>query len=125
MWERGIEVFHEPAPKFGPAFIHRDFHPGNVLWRRGRVTGVVDWQAASIGPAWADVAHCRANLFRYGLDVADCFTKLAEQQAEVSYHPWAEIVAIIDFLDGLREEPGADAFTTEEALARAIAELGG
>jgi aminoglycoside phosphotransferase (APT) family kinase protein len=125
VWERAVEVFYESASEFPAVFIHRDFHPGNVLWRRGRVTGVVDWQAASIGPAWADVAHCRANLFRYGLDVADRFTKLWEQQAGASYHPWADIVAIVDFLDGLREGPGADAFTTEEALARAVAGLGG
>jgi aminoglycoside phosphotransferase (APT) family kinase protein len=125
VWERAVEVVRDPAPEFRAVFIHRDFHPGNVLWRRGRVSGVVDWQAASIGPAWADVAHCRVNLFRYGLEVADRFTDLWERQAGVSYHPWAEIVAIVGFLDGLREDPGADAFTTEDALARAVAELGG
>lgn len=76
----------------------------------------------------ASAAGCRPlprQSFRYGLDVADRFTKLWEQQAGASYHPWAEIVAIVDFLDGLREDPGADAFTTEEALARAVAGLGG
>ncbi|WP_081412680.1 phosphotransferase [Fictibacillus gelatini] len=24
-------------------FIHRDYHPCNVLWEDGRLTGVVDW----------------------------------------------------------------------------------
>ncbi len=45
IWARAIERFHQPTPDgAGPAvFIHRDFHPGNVLWRRGSVTGVVDW----------------------------------------------------------------------------------
>jgi hypothetical protein len=70
----------------------------------------VDWQAASVGPACVDVAHCRANLFRHGLEVADRFTVLWEQQAGLSYRPWAEIVAIIGFLDGLLDDPGCDAF---------------
>ncbi|MGH2874300.1 MAG: hypothetical protein ACRDL5_17805 [Solirubrobacteraceae bacterium] len=52
-------------------------------------------------------------------------TDLWAQQARLSYHPWAEIVAIIGFLDGLREDPAADAFVTEDALGRAVAELGG
>ena len=33
--------------------LHRDFDPGNVLWRRGTVSGAVDWQDARTGPAVA------------------------------------------------------------------------
>jgi len=105
-------------------FIQRDFHPGNVLWRRGTVTGVVDWQSASIGPAWADVAHCRVNLFRYGLEVADRFTDIWEQLSNRSYHPWAEVVWIVGCLDGLRDGQASDDFVMEEALARAVGDMG-
>jgi hypothetical protein len=73
VWERAFEIFHGPAPAAERVFIQRDFHPGNVLWMRGSVSGVVDWQAACLGPPTADVGHCRANLFRYGLEVADRF----------------------------------------------------
>jgi aminoglycoside phosphotransferase (APT) family kinase protein len=66
VWEEAIEIFHGPAPDEPAVFIQRDFHPGNVLGRYGKVSGVVDWQAASIGPAALDVAHCRANLLGYG-----------------------------------------------------------
>src|SRR6266851_2616655 len=59
VWERAAEISHGPAPRLPAVLVHRDFHPGNVLWRRGRVSGVVDWQAACTGPAVADVAHCR------------------------------------------------------------------
>ncbi|MGH9086685.1 MAG: hypothetical protein ACRDYZ_00970 [Acidimicrobiales bacterium] len=34
------------------------------------------------------------------------------------------VVTIVGFLDGLRDDPGSDRFTMEEALARAVAELG-
>jgi len=42
MWERAAEISHGPPPGLPAVLLHRDFHPGNVLWRRGTVTGVVD-----------------------------------------------------------------------------------
>ena len=39
-----------------PAFLHMDYWPGNVLWRSGCVSAVLDWDAAAYGdPArmWA------------------------------------------------------------------------
>lgn len=50
LWERAAEISHGPAPNLPAVLVHRDFHPGNVLWQRGVVTGVVDWQAACTGP---------------------------------------------------------------------------
>lgn len=129
LWTRAVELFHGPTPDdAGPGlFIHRDFHPGNVLWRRGKVTGVVDWASASVGPACVDVGHCRGNLFGYGLEVADRFTATWERLAGAPYHPWADVVTIIGFLDGLRDEPPPtpERFLMEEALARAVAQLNG
>lgn len=48
-------------------FLHRDFHPGNVLFTGTpgtelRISGVVDWVETSWGPADLDVAHCSTNL---------------------------------------------------------------
>src|SRR4051794_5431144 len=37
VWERAMAIFRGPALDRQRVFIHRDFHPGNVLWRRGRV----------------------------------------------------------------------------------------
>lgn len=122
-WERAVEIFHAPPPDLPPVFVQRDFHPGNVLWRRGAVSGLVDWQAACVGPASVDVAHCRANLFRYGMEVADRFTATWQRQTGEQHHPWADVVTIVGFLDGLRDEPGSDRFVVEEALVRAVREL--
>jgi aminoglycoside phosphotransferase (APT) family kinase protein len=128
IWARAIERFHQPTPDAaGPAvFIHRDFHPGNVLWRRGSVTGVVDWASASIGPACVDIGHCRGNLFQYGLEVADRFTAIWERLTGASYHPWADVATIVGSLDDLRDEPPphGERVLVEDALARAVAELG-
>jgi Ser/Thr protein kinase RdoA (MazF antagonist) len=31
---RAIEIWHTQMPAYRPGFLHRDFHPGNVLWQR-------------------------------------------------------------------------------------------
>ena len=65
VWAAAIEVVRLPAPPYEGRFLHRDFHPGNVLFdgRAGaRITGVVDWVTTSWGPADLDVAHCCTNL---------------------------------------------------------------
>lgn len=41
---------------------HGDYQHFNVLWQDGRVSGVVDWTMAGIGPRGVDVGHCRLNL---------------------------------------------------------------
>jgi aminoglycoside phosphotransferase (APT) family kinase protein len=69
VWAAAIDVIREPAPQYEGRFLHRDFQPGNVLFdvppsrpADARLTGVVDWAAASWGPADLDVAHCSTNL---------------------------------------------------------------
>jgi aminoglycoside phosphotransferase (APT) family kinase protein len=68
-WAAAIEVIRRPAPPGRGRFLHRDFQPGNVLFdvpsptpAEARISGVVDWAAASWGPADLDVAHCCTNL---------------------------------------------------------------
>jgi aminoglycoside phosphotransferase (APT) family kinase protein len=74
LWERAIEVLSSGPPPFCPVFVHRDFHPGNVLWRRGRCSGVVDWANACVGPAGCDLGRCRGNLLGLaGREAADRF----------------------------------------------------
>jgi aminoglycoside phosphotransferase (APT) family kinase protein len=125
VWERAAEISYGPPPSVPPVLLHRDFHPGNVLWRRGAVTGVVDWQGACTGAAVADVAHCRVNLLTFGADVAERFTVLWQQAAGTAYHPWADVVTIIGFLDDLGDSWGSERHLVEDMLARAVAELGG
>ncbi|MCX5008864.1 aminoglycoside phosphotransferase family protein [Streptomyces sp. NBC_00638] len=66
VWQRAVEVIRRPPPGHRPCFLHRDFHPGNVLFAGEgaglTITGVVDWVETSWGPADLDVAHCSTNL---------------------------------------------------------------
>jgi aminoglycoside phosphotransferase (APT) family kinase protein len=125
MWERAVEISQGPVPVLPTVLLHRDFHPGNVLWRRGAVCGVVDWVGACTGPAVADVAHCRVNLLTVGADAAGRFTARWQSAAGTAYHPWADVVTIIGFLDDLRDDWGSERWLVEDMLARAVAELGG
>ena len=125
MWERAAEISHGPPLRLPAMLLHHDFHPGNVLWQRGTVTGVVDWQGACTGPAAADVAHCRVNLLGFGTDAVLRFTAFRQQAAGAAYHPWGDVVTIIGFLDDLRDGWGSERHLVEDMLARAVAELGG
>jgi aminoglycoside phosphotransferase (APT) family kinase protein len=60
LWERALELGRTESPPGPRCFIHRDYHPENTLWSRGRLTGVVDWTSASWGPPAVDVAHNEA-----------------------------------------------------------------
>lgn len=74
LWERAIEVFAGGPPATPATLVHRDFHPGNVLWEGDRITGVIDWAEASWGPAELDIAHSATNFaLLHDLDRAVAF----------------------------------------------------
>ncbi|SEL19080.1 phosphotransferase family protein [Streptacidiphilus jiangxiensis] len=71
LWRRAVDVIRQDPPAHRSCFLHRDFHPGNVLFEDTfegagdddvRVSGVVDWVETSWGPADLDVAHCSTAL---------------------------------------------------------------
>ncbi|MFE7905866.1 phosphotransferase family protein [Streptomyces albogriseolus] len=83
LWRRAADVIRREPPPHQGCFLHRDFHPGNVLFTgpddAPRVSGVVDWVETSWGPADLDVAHCSTALALLhgapaGMDFADRYT---------------------------------------------------
>ncbi|MEV5967107.1 aminoglycoside phosphotransferase family protein [Kribbella sp. NPDC051952] len=66
LWRRAIDGIRQEPPPHNACFLHRDFHPGNVLFAtqdgEPRISGVVDWVETSWGPADLDVAHCSTAL---------------------------------------------------------------
>lgn len=103
LWEKALEIVSGPRPPARECFIHRDYHPVNVLWTGGRVSGVVDWVNACRGPAGIDVAWCRHNLARmYGVAAADEFLGFYQKQAgpRFVYDPFWDLLALIELLPG-------------------------
>jgi aminoglycoside phosphotransferase (APT) family kinase protein len=43
-------------------FTHADYWSGNVVWRDGSITGIVDWAGAARGPRGFDLGWCRLDL---------------------------------------------------------------
>jgi aminoglycoside phosphotransferase (APT) family kinase protein len=97
-WERAIEVVLGTEPPCRPVFLHRDYHPTNVLWQGGGVSGVVDWINACRGPAGVDVAHCRTNLaLMFGPTAADQFLDHYRAEAgEFGHPPYWDLDSILD-----------------------------
>ena len=125
LWERAMELFEGPVPTSMSGFIHRDFNPGNVLWVRDRVTGVVDWQTACVGPRSIDPAHCRLNLFQYQPRLADELLTVWEERSGLRFDRWADLVSILGDLDqiGRRRQANESTFWIERAVEQAVAEL--
>jgi hypothetical protein len=74
-WQRAIDIFHQGPPPTHQGLVHRDFHPGNILWEGDRITGVIDWAETSWGPPDLDVMHSRANfVMLHDVDSAVAFS---------------------------------------------------
>ena len=122
LWERAIEIFHGPIPDTDLGFLHRDFSPGNLLWERGELTGVVDWQSGGVGPASIDISHCRLNLLYETPALADELRTMWEMHTGRRFDPWAKVMSIIGVLDHLRDRPPGQRarYAIETALTQAI-----
>ncbi len=73
--ERTLKALDSLWPAMpGQTLIHTDYWPGNIVWSRGKLTGIVDWEIPALGEPAYDVAYCRQDLaMLFGLDAADRF----------------------------------------------------
>lgn len=79
-------------------FVHGDYQHFNVLWRHGRLSGVVDWPNAGTGSRGGDVGHCRLNLaVLFGPAPAADFLTAYEREAGVSVDRRADLRALLCF----------------------------
>ncbi len=97
VWDEAVALYEAAPPLPERRFIHRDYHPGNVLWRRGAVAGVVDWQHAKLGAPEADVGHCRVNLYwHFSASVADRFLRHWQAiSGRTEYHPYWDVAVVL------------------------------
>ena len=136
VWAAAIEVIRRPAPPYEGRFLHRDYQPGNVLFdvspsspEGARITGVIDWAAASWGPADLDVAHCSVNLAllhgpAWGLRFAEAYEEaggvLAASVSERLYWRVRDALAASEELQSV-SQPWREAGRTE-LTTRAVEE---
>lgn len=97
VWERAHELWRQSPPPYAATFVHRDLHPGNVLWRRGRPTGLVDWANACQGPSGVDVATCRWNLEDWADESAAArFVAEYERLTGLPQHPYWQLASVLE-----------------------------
>ena len=129
VWSRAIEAVTRPDPSGRRCFIHRDYHPGNTLWSRDRLTAVVDWTAGSFGAPAVDVGHMRWNLaVDYGLEAADEFLSLYRDTSGESAEdqPYWDLVTAYDVAadrDVSRLPPREELMRLEQHVAAAVASV--
>jgi aminoglycoside phosphotransferase (APT) family kinase protein len=108
LWSRAIDAVRGAPPSATGRFLHRDFHPGNVLWLPGRLSAVLDWAGASWGPPAADLAHLRVNLgadwsIREADAARDAFTAAG---GDTTGGDWWDVRIVLDWLPDLAPEHG-------------------
>lgn len=55
--------------------LHGDFWPGNLLWSKGKIVSIIDWEDAAIGDPLSDVANARLEiLWAFGKEAMFQFT---------------------------------------------------
>jgi aminoglycoside phosphotransferase (APT) family kinase protein len=101
-WSTLVDAIGGPQPEASEVFLHRDYHPGNLLWSAGTLSGVVDWASSCHGPQGVDVAHTRWNLALVdGVVAADQFlSAYRDLEPAYSHHPWWDIAELFSTDEG-------------------------
>jgi len=98
IWNEAIALIAEEPGSTRTCFIHRDYQHFNLLWSRERLSGVIDWVQASVGPPDIDVGHCRLNLtLLFSADVADRFRQIYEAEAGRRVDPQWDVHSLLSF----------------------------
>jgi len=100
VWKAAFGVMAAAPPKDTAVFLHRDFLPVNMLWSRGRITGLTDWNGIYRGSRAIDVGECRFYLAAlYSPEWSEQLRSLYESTAGVALDPWWDLYALLHYDD--------------------------
>lgn len=98
IWREAFARVAEQPKITRTCFIHRDYQHFNLLWSRERLTGVVDWGGACVGPPEVDVGHCRLNLtLLFSVQVAERFRELYEAESGRAVDQYWDLHALLSY----------------------------
>ncbi len=96
VWKAAFGLMAAPPPGDTAVFLHGDFLPVNLLWSRGRITGLTDWNGVHRGSRAIDVGHCRRYVAAlYSPEWSEQLRSLYESIAGVSLDPWWDLYALL------------------------------
>jgi aminoglycoside phosphotransferase (APT) family kinase protein len=100
VWKAAFGVMSAPPPEDTAVFLHGDFLPVNLLWSRGRITGLTDWNSIHRGSRAIDVGHCRRYLAAlHSPDWSEQLRSIYESIAGVTVDPWWDLYALLHYDD--------------------------
>lgn len=109
LWDRALAKIAagHPGPNTETAFAHGDFQHFNLLWSRGRLSGIVDWSSHAARPPSRDAGHCRLNLaILYGADVADDFAARYGRPIDPWWDLWETVIFLPSWGDTITQQVG-------------------
>ncbi len=101
LWQEATTICQKPLPRQDSlSLIHRDYHPGNVLFQDGRISGIVDWINMCRGVPFVDVATCRIDVMcLHGVAAANQLKDYYEDISGTGHQSVQDIHAFFDFFD--------------------------
>jgi aminoglycoside phosphotransferase (APT) family kinase protein len=97
-WIHARELLSGEKAPANDVFLHGDFQHFNALWSRRKLSGIVDWTFAAIGPRELDTGRCRLNLaVLFSVDWAETFRHAYEAEAGVALDPWWELRSLASY----------------------------
>ncbi|GAB3948812.1 hypothetical protein GCM10029976_080700 [Kribbella albertanoniae] len=100
VWKTAFAAMAELPPEDEAVFLHCDLLPVNLLWSRGKITGLTDWNSIHQGSRAIDVGHCRRYLAAlYSPEWAEQLRSLYESIAGVTLDPWWDLYALLHYDD--------------------------
>jgi aminoglycoside phosphotransferase (APT) family kinase protein len=100
LWKAAFDAIESPPPEDRAVFLHCDYLPVNLLWSRGRITGLTDWNGIHRGSRAIDIGQCRRYLAAlYSPDWAEELRSLYESIAGVPLHPWWDLYSLLHHND--------------------------
>lgn len=96
IWKAAFDAMESPPPAGDAVFLHCDYLPVNLLWSRGKITGLTDWNSIHRGSRAIDVGQCRRYLASlYSPDWAEELRSRYESIAGVPLDPWWDLYSLL------------------------------
>lgn len=99
-----LERIWAPPQQNPTVLLHGDYWPGNMLWRDGHLTAIIDWEDAAVGDPLADVANARMEFFiAFGQDAMVHFTETYQSLTAFDFTllPYWELGAALRLIVGI------------------------
>lgn len=109
---------HWPRPQRNKSvLLQGDFWPGNVLWRDGKIVGIIDWEDAAFGDPLGDLSISRLEiLWAFGIDAMHQFTNDYRSMTTIDFThlPYWDLCAALRPVFRLAEWAGGDNITEKK-----------